>query len=100
VARRIEVQLAGRRFGSIKLDVSPRTHELDATDTVALPNSLDFAGVAAVDAGIVDVHGHAAEKLIHSFGRLTVPKRSEKPGQLQPTTCAAERRERSPQPRR
>jgi hypothetical protein len=27
-------------------------------------------------------------KLLHSSGRLTVPKRSEKPGQLQPTTCA------------
>jgi len=59
----IDVQLAGRRFGSIKLDVSPRAHELDATDTVTLPNALDFAGFATVDVEVVDVHRHAAEKL-------------------------------------
>jgi hypothetical protein len=59
----IAVQLAGRRFGSIKLDVSPRAHELDETDTVTLPNALDFAGFATVDVEIVDVHRHAAEKL-------------------------------------
>jgi Nucleotidyl transferase AbiEii toxin, Type IV TA system len=59
----IDVQLAGRRFGSIKLDVSPRAHELDATDTVTMPNALDFAGFAAVEVEIVDVHRHAAEKL-------------------------------------
>ena len=67
----IEVQLAGRRFGSIKLDVSPRAHELDATDTVTLPNALDFAGFATVDVEIVDVHRHAAEKLhgmLRDFG--------------------------------
>ena len=58
-----EVGLPGRRFGSIKLDVSPRAHELDATDTVALPNPLDFAGFASVEVEIVDVHRHAAEKL-------------------------------------
>jgi hypothetical protein len=59
----VEVDLAGRRFGAIKLDISPRSHELDATDTVRLPNALDFAGFATVDIEIVDVHRHAAEKL-------------------------------------
>jgi hypothetical protein len=59
----VEVQVAGRRFGSIKLDVSPRAHELDETDTITLPNALDFAGFATVDVEIVDVHRHAAEKL-------------------------------------
>lgn len=59
----VDVELAGRRFGAIKLDVSPRAHELDVTDTVALPNALDFAGFATVDVEIVDIHRHAAEKL-------------------------------------
>jgi hypothetical protein len=43
--------------------VSPRAHELDETDTITLPNALDFAGFATVDVEIVDVHRHAAEKL-------------------------------------
>jgi len=37
-------------------------------------------------------------KLLHSSGRLKAHKRSEKPGQLQPTTCAAKRRKRTQQP--
>ena len=67
----VDVQLAGRRFGSIKLDISPRAHELDATDTVAVPNALEFAGFATVAIEIVDVHRHAAEKLhamLRQFG--------------------------------
>lgn len=67
----IAVDLAGRRFGAIKLDVSPRAHELDATDTVPLPNALDFAGFATVEIEIVDVHRHAAEKfhgMLKDFG--------------------------------
>ncbi len=59
----VDVELAGRQFGVIKLDVSPRSHELDATDTVTLPNALDFAGFATVEIEIVDIHRHAAEKL-------------------------------------
>lgn len=59
----VEVELAGRRFGAIKLDISPRAYELEATDTVTLPNALDFAGFATVDIEILDVHRHAAEKL-------------------------------------
>ena len=33
-------------------------------------------------------HRSCPGKLLHSSGRLTAHKRSEKPGQLQPTTCA------------
>jgi hypothetical protein len=58
----VDVTLAGRRFGSIKLDISPRAHELDVTETVALPNALEFAGFATVDVEIVAIHRHAAEK--------------------------------------
>lgn len=59
----VDARLAGRRFGSIKLDISPRAHELGATDIVTLPNALDFAGCGTVDIEIVDVHRHAAEML-------------------------------------
>jgi hypothetical protein len=59
----VDVRFAGRPFGAIRVDISPRSHELDATDTVPLPNSLEFAGVETVEVEIVDVHRHAAEKL-------------------------------------
>ncbi len=64
----VSAQLAGRRFGAVKLDVSPRAHELEATELVTLPNSLAFAGLEAVQIEIVDVHRHAAEKL-HAMTR-------------------------------
>lgn len=63
--------LAGRAFGGIQLDISPRAHELIATDHVALPNSLDFAGVPATEVEIIDVNRHAAEKfhaMVREFG--------------------------------
>lgn len=40
---KVAASLAGKTFGGIKLDVSPRARELDATDRVTVPNSLDFA---------------------------------------------------------
>lgn len=64
----VTARLAGRQFGAIKLDVSPRAHELEATEVVTLPNSLAFAGLEAVQIEIVDVHRHAAEKL-HAMTR-------------------------------
>lgn len=67
----VAVELAGRSFGAIKLDVSPRAHELDATDLVPLPNTLAFAGIGAAEVEIVDAHRHAAEKLhamLEDFG--------------------------------
>lgn len=60
--------LAGKPFGAIKLDVSPRAHELHATDRLPLPNSLDFAGIPTTEVEIVDVHRHAAEKF-HAMTR-------------------------------
>lgn len=60
--------LAGKPFGAIKLDVSPRAHELQATDQLPLPNSLDFAGIPTTEVEIVDVHRHAAEKF-HAITR-------------------------------
>lgn len=59
----VSADLAGRVFSGIKVDVSPRAHELDATDVMTLPNSLEFAGIEAPEIEIIDVHRHAAEKL-------------------------------------
>jgi hypothetical protein len=59
---KVEAELAGRPFGTVQVDVSPRSHELDETDLVPLPNSLEFAGVLAPLVEIVDVNRHAAEK--------------------------------------
>lgn len=64
----VAATLAGKHFGAIKLDVSPRAHELHATDRLPLPNSLDFAGIPTTDVEIVDVHRHAAEKF-HAMTR-------------------------------
>ena len=43
--------LAAKPFGAIKVDVSPRAHELQATDRLPLPNSLDFAGIPTTEVG-------------------------------------------------
>lgn len=59
----VQVALAGRPFGGIKVDVSPRPHELQATDRVPIRNSLAFAGVETVEVDVIDIHRHAAEKL-------------------------------------
>ncbi len=64
---KVEAQLAGKLFGRIQLDVSPRPHELCVTDQMALPNSLDFAGIPAPEIEVVDIHRHAAEKLHAMF---------------------------------
>lgn len=68
---RVAARLAGKPFGGIRIDVSPRAHELLATDRIELPNSLDFAGVSSTTVEIVDVHRHAAEKfhgMLRTFG--------------------------------
>ncbi len=68
---KIDADLGGKPFGRIQLDVSPRAHELTATDFITLPNSLDFAGIPAPVVEIIDVHRHAAEKLhamLRDFG--------------------------------
>ena len=60
---RLEAFLGGRPFGRVQLDVSPRGHELEDTDFVALPNSLAFADIDVPVIEIIDVQRHAAEKL-------------------------------------
>jgi len=68
---KVAATLAGKQFGGIQLDVSPRVHELDATDHVTLPNSLAFAGLPTPTAEIIDVHRHAAEKfhaMLRTYG--------------------------------
>ncbi len=67
----VEARLAGRRFAAVKVDVSPRAHELEATETLALPNSLAFAGLSTPDVEVTDIHRHGAEKLhamVKDFG--------------------------------
>lgn len=68
---KVAAQLAGRPFGGVQLDVSPRAHELEQTDIVPLPNSLAFAGIDTPTIEIIDVHRHAAEKyhaMLRDFG--------------------------------
>jgi hypothetical protein len=64
----VSASLGGKAFGGVKLDVSPRAHELTSTDRLPLPNLLDFAGVPTPVVEIVDVQRHAAEKL-HAMAR-------------------------------
>lgn len=59
---KVGVQLAGKLFDTVQLDVSPRQHELERADRIELPNLLAFAGVPAPVVEVVDVHRHAAEK--------------------------------------
>jgi hypothetical protein len=65
---RVDIFLALRAFGTVSLDISPRPHELDATETLNLPNSLDFADVKAGRIEVIDIGRHTAEKL-HAISR-------------------------------
>jgi hypothetical protein len=68
---KVGARLADKPFGRIQLDVSPRTHELHVTDKLAIPSSLAFAGIPAVEVEAVDIHRHAAEKfhgMLRDFG--------------------------------
>jgi hypothetical protein len=64
----VDARLAGKPFGRMRLDISPRAHELDVTDEVPLPNSLSFAGIDVPTIEVIDVQRHAAEK-IHAMHR-------------------------------
>jgi hypothetical protein len=59
---KVTASLDGRPFGALQLDISPRPHELIATDVIPLPNSLAFAGVTTPEVEVVSVARHAAEK--------------------------------------
>lgn len=68
---KVGAQLADKPFGRVQLDVSPRAHELHGTDMLAVPNSLAFAGIPAVEAEAVNIYRHAAEKfhgMLRDFG--------------------------------
>lgn len=58
----IAATLAGRMFGGLQVDISPRAHELDTTDLIPLPNSLEFADIATPIVEVVDLQRHVAEK--------------------------------------
>ena len=72
---KVNAQLADKPFGRIQLDVSPRTHELHATDRLAIPSSLAFAGIPTVEVEAVDIHRHAAEKFHGMLRAHHVPPR-------------------------
>jgi hypothetical protein len=64
---RVVASLAGKPFGGIPLDISPRAHELGRTDRMPLANLLDFADVPTPVVEVIDVQRHAAEKLHAMF---------------------------------
>ncbi|WP_230981207.1 nucleotidyl transferase AbiEii/AbiGii toxin family protein [Mycobacterium malmoense] len=67
----VSTYMADKPFGRIRLDISPRAYELDMTEKVTLPNSLDFAGIPIREFEIIDVNRHAAEKfhaMLRDFG--------------------------------
>ena len=64
----VQCDLAGRQFGTLKLDVAPRAEELDSTERVLLRNTLAFAGFRSRAVELIDINRHAAEKL-HALTR-------------------------------
>jgi hypothetical protein len=64
----VDARLAGKPFGRVQVDISPRADELEMTDDVRLPNSLSFAGINVPTIEIIDVQRHAAEKF-HAMHR-------------------------------
>lgn len=75
---RAEARLDGRECGRLQLDVSPRAHELTATEMLPIANALAFAGVPDTVAEVVDANRHAAEKY-HAMQR-TFDDREHTPG--------------------
>jgi hypothetical protein len=68
---KVAAELAGKPFGRIQVDVSPRVAELSRTDLIHLPNSLEFAELVTPQVEIIDIHRHAAEKyhaMLKDFG--------------------------------
>jgi len=59
----VKLSLAGKEFGRISVDISPRPYELTATDRKTIPTALDFVGVKPVEMEVIDIHRHTAEKL-------------------------------------
>ncbi len=63
-----EAVLGGKTFACIRLDVAARSEELAATEQLALPGALQFAGIPARAIEAVDRRQHFAEKL-HALTR-------------------------------
>jgi predicted nucleotidyltransferase component of viral defense system len=66
---KVSAHLAGRPFGRLQLDISPRSHELTAPECVVLSSALAFAGIGPREIEIINVHRHGAEKL-HGMLRI------------------------------
>lgn len=75
---KVDVRLAGKVWGRVGLDISPRPQELTRTDRMELSNTLGFAGVPPATLEIVDVNRHAAEKL-HAMARTYATGESTRP---------------------
>jgi len=60
---RIRVDLDGREFASIHVDVVTLTTEDGLTDRHHFPSALGFAGIPDVEVALVDLDHHFAEKL-------------------------------------
>ena len=58
----VAATLAGTMFGGLQIDVSARADELDSTDLMTLPNSMEFAGIESPQVEVVDLQRHVAEK--------------------------------------
>lgn len=65
----VKANLAGRAFDVLKLDVAPRSEELETTEHLMLPTALAIAGFEPQSVELIDVNRHAAEK-IHAFTRV------------------------------
>ena len=64
----VDAWLAGKTFGGVRLDVTARGEELAATEQLALPGVLWFAGIPARSIEAVEPHQHFAEKF-HALTR-------------------------------
>jgi len=58
----VSATLAGTMFGGLQIDVSARADELDSTDLMTIPNSMEFAGIESPQVEVVDLQRHVAEK--------------------------------------
>jgi len=58
----VAATLAGKMFGGLQIDVSARADELDSTDLIMLPNSMEFAGIESSQVEVVNLQRHVAEK--------------------------------------
>jgi predicted nucleotidyltransferase component of viral defense system len=64
----VEGRLAGRQFGSVRVDVVARPQEISSTEWLAIPSSLAFDGFPAHEFETVSAAQHFAEKL-HALTR-------------------------------